>query len=571
MKLHIRVLSAILVASWCAPALAQTTQAPQPTTGEAVKITADDAVRMAIANNPDLVAAGYGPRIGAEGVSQARSAFLPTIQTGADRNVQNAPASSVFFGNQGIRTDLWQGNVGLQQQLPWGGGNYTFSWNAIRTNASSSLNNFNPSITSALEGTVSQPLLRNFKIDPLRANVTTARENEDIADINLRELSETTSENAERAYWNLVLANAAVDVQQRSLDLALELERNNQARVNVGQSPPLDLLSARAEVAQRRENLIFAQTQVRQAEDDLRILIVDPKRSDFWFLHLQPSDLVPPVGATPDVDAAVRAALQQRTDLLRVRKQIDIGNTAVLLAKNNVMPNLSVQANYLTNGLGGTDILRGAPTPENFLGPVTGQQIVALGDVLRQLFAANYPTWTVGFTLSYPLGRSNEQATLASTQLQHQQSLAQLRSDELKVVREVRQAALQLDQTRQEIETTRLARELEEQTLDAEQKRYDVGMSTNYNVIQDQRDVAVARNNELQAQLDYQLALIAFDAVQRIPNAVSSSATTPPTITIPGTSTTSTTTPASATTITAPAPTPVTGAPTTGSGGGGGH
>lgn len=549
--------------------MAQTAQPPQPTTGEVLKITAEDAVRMAVANNPDLVAAGYGPRIGAEGISQARSAFLPTIQTGADRNVQNAPPSSVFFGNQGIRTDVWQGNVGVQQQLPWGGGAYTFSWNALRTTASSTLNNFNPSITSAVQGSVSQPLLRNFKIDPLRANVTTARENEDISDINLRELSDTTTENAERAYWNLVLANAAVDVQQRSLDLALELERNNQARVNVGQSPPLDLLSARAEVAQRRENLIFAQTQVRQAEDDLRILIVDPQRSDFWFVHLQPSDLVPPVGTAPDVDAAVRTALQQRTDLLRTRKQIDIGNTALSLAKNNVLPNLSVQANYLTNGLGGTELLRGAPTPTNFLGPVTGQQLVALGDVLRQVFAANYPTWTVGFTLSYPLGRSNEEATLARTQLEHQQSLAQLRSAELKVVREVRQAAMQLDQTRQEIETTHLARELEEQTLDAEQKRFDVGMSTNYNVIQAQRDVAVARNNELQAQLDYQLALIAFDTVQHVPGAVSSAASAPPTITIPGTSTSSTTTPTSATTspIT---PTSATPATTTGSGGGGG-
>lgn len=550
MKSYLRFIQAILVVSLSAPAFAQSTQ----TTGEALKITADDAVRMAVANNPDLVAAGYGPRIGAEALSQARSVFLPTIQTGVQRNVQNAPPSSVFFGNQGIRTDFWSGNVGLQQQLPWGGGSYTLGWNSVRTNASSTLNNFNPSVTAALQGQLSQPLLRNFKIDPLRANISTARSNEDIADISLRETSETTSANAQRAYWNLVLARAAVDVQQRSLDLALELERNNQARVNVGQSPPLDLVAARAEVAQRRENLTFALSQVQQAEDALRILIVDPRRPDYWFVRLQPSDLVPPVAPSPDVDAAVRSALQQRTDLLRTRKQIDINDTALALAKNNVMPDLRVQATYLTNGLGGTELLR-----DSFLGPVTGQQLVAFGDVLRQLFVANYPTWTVGFTVNYPLGHSNEQATLARTELEHQQTLAQLRSAEFKVVREVRQAAMQLDEARQNIETTRLARELQEQRLDAEQKRYEVGMSTNFNVIQAQRDLVVARNDELQAQLNYQLALIAFDEVQRVPGSVSSSPAIPA-ITIPATSTTSTTTPTSATT----APTPV-------SGGGGGQ
>ena len=128
--------------------------------------------------------------------------------------------------------------------------------------------------------------------------------------------------------------------------------------------------------------------------------------------------------------------------------------------------------------------------------------------MLRQLFAANYPTWTVGFTLSYPLGRSADQAALARSRLERDQSVERLRSAELKVVRDVRQAAMQLDQNRQRIETTRLARELSEQRLDAEQKRFEVGMSTNFNVIQAQRDLAVARNNELQAQLDYQQARI---------------------------------------------------------------
>jgi outer membrane protein TolC len=136
--------------------------------------------------------------------------------------------------------------------------------------------------------------------------------------------------------------------------------------------------------------------------------------------------------------------------------------------------------------------------------------------VLRQLFVNDYPTWAVGFSLSYPLGRSNEEANHARASLEREQSVARLRSSELKVVREVRQAGMQLEQNRQRIETTRLARELSEQRLDAEQKRFEVGMSTNFNVIQAQRDLAVARNNELLAQLDYQIAMINFETVQRV-------------------------------------------------------
>ncbi len=512
----------------------------QTVQGDVLRITADEVTRMSMENNPDLVAGKFDPVISAERVRQAQAAFLPTLTSGVQRNVQQSPPSSVFLGSSGVRTDAWSGNVGLGQRVPWGGGSYTFGWSSLRSNASSSLNNFNPSVTASLQAVVSQPLLRDFKIDATRAQVTTAQRNQKIADIGLEELGTTLSANAQRAYWNLVLARAAVSVQQRSLDLSLELERNNRARVDVGQSPPLDLVSARAEVAQRRESLIVALTQVRQSEDQLRLLIVDPKRPDFWSVRLEPADLVPPIGPAPDVDAAVRNALRQRTDLQRSQQQIANNETALALAKNAVLPDVRLQATYLTNGLGGTELLRTGGFP----GTVVGQQFVAFGDVLRQLFAANYPTWTLGFTLSYPLGRSADQSTQARSVLERDQSVARLRSAELKVVREVRQAAMQLEQNRQRIETTRLGRELSEQRLDQEQKRYEVGMSTNFNVIQAQRDLAVARNNELQAQLDYQLALISYQTVQLVGGASTASSTTPA-VTIP-------TGAASGTTTTAP-------------------
>jgi outer membrane protein TolC len=337
-----------------------------------------------------------------------------------------------------------------------------------------------------------------------------SRRNRTIADLQLRERTAQVAADAEAAYWALVAAATSVDVQQRSLDLALELERTNRARVDVGQSPPLDLVSARAEVAQRREDLIVARTLVQQAEDVLRTLVLDPKNPDYWMVKLEPADRVPAVGAQPDVDVAVRRALAERADLLEARRQIENSETTVLLARNETLPDLRAQATYLTNGQGGTRLLR----TNGFPGTIIGIDRTSYGSVLEQVLTGDYPTWSVGFSLTYPLGRSVEEANLARARLERDQAAAQVRSLELSVVREVRSAALRLEQNRQRIETARLGRELAEQRLDAEQKRFEVGMSTSFLVIQAQRDLVVARDNELRSFLDYQLAVVAFERVQ---------------------------------------------------------
>ena len=163
--------------------------------------------------------------------------------------------------------------------MPWGGGNYLFGVDTSRTTTNSLISSLNPSLSARLQVAFSQPLLRDFKIDATRARGRhRAAEPVDRRHAALEERGEHTSSRRSRPYWSLVAAIALVDVQQRALDLALELERTNRARVDVGQSPPLDLVAARAEVAQRRENLIVARTLSRQAEDRLRTLIVDPKR-----------------------------------------------------------------------------------------------------------------------------------------------------------------------------------------------------------------------------------------------------------------------------------------------------
>ncbi|CAN5858057.1 efflux RND transporter permease subunit [soil metagenome] len=477
-----------------------------------LRLSRDEAVRLAVENNPDLAANRLDPAISQERLNAARAAYVPTLQTGMHRNSQLQPPTSLFFGSEGLETGVWSGTATLFQLMPWGGGNYQIGVDTSRTTTNNLISSLNPSLNARLQLGISQPLLRDFHIDAVRAQVDIARRNRSIADTRLEESVINTGAAAERAYWSLVAALAQTDVQQRALDLALELERTNRARVDVGQSPPLDLVAARAEVAQRRENLIVARTRARQAEDLLRTLIVDTNRQDFWSVRLEPADAVPPVGPARDVDAAVRRALSERTDLARARREIEISDTGILLARSETRPDLRLEANYLTDGAGGTRLLRTGGFP----GTVIGSEATRYSDVLGQVLKFDYPTWTVGMTFSYPLGKSAAEANLARARIEKDQSSARLRSLEFAAVREVREAAWQLEQNQQRIETARLSRELAEQRLDAEQKRFEVGMSTSFLVIQAQRDLAVARNNELQAYLDYQLASVAFETAQQV-------------------------------------------------------
>ena len=283
-------------------------------------LTRDEAIKMAISNNPDLAVARYDPAISDAGVAAARGAFMPTLAVRVPARQPAGAADEPVCQRTGDETDIWSSNVGVNQLLPWFGGSYTAGLDAARTGTDSLLTSLNPELAAGLTLTFSQPLLRDFKIDVPRAAARhqPAQSSNSPAAASVR-ASVNTSADAERAYWLYVSAIALVEVQQRSLDLALELERNNRARVDVGQSPPLDLVAARAEVAQRQENLIIARTAALQTEDQLRTLIIDPKRADYWMVRIEPADRVP-VGGLPSGRRRRRQAGARRTHRSRAAR-----------------------------------------------------------------------------------------------------------------------------------------------------------------------------------------------------------------------------------------------------------
>jgi outer membrane protein len=474
-------------------------------------LTVDDAVRMALDHNVDLAAERLDPQISDARVAAAYGVFRPTFNTGVQRNNQLQPPAS-FLIPTATRNDVTSSSVGLDQKLPWLGTSYGVSWTAAHTDSNSFLNSYNPILESGLLLKFSQPLFRDRAIDQARQQVATSRIDRDIADTRLRETLVHTTANVKRAYWNLVTAIANVDARQVALDLAQELVRVNKAKVDVGQSPPLDLVAAQAEVASDQEELIIAETRVKQGEDRLRTLIFDTSDRSVWNVKITPAD-PPLLGlASPDLEAAVTNALGQRTDLARARKDIENAGVNVRFTNNQRLPDVRLNASYLSNALGGRQVLRTGGFPGTIVGSGPSTDFAS---VLNQLFTGQYSTWAVGVNVSYPIGNATEEANHARAKLEHAQSQERLKSAESQAVQQVRDAWWKIDMNAKRIETARAARELAEQRLDSERKRLDVGISTSFLVIQAQRDLAQARTNELAATLAYNLALVDFEALQQ--------------------------------------------------------
>jgi len=505
----------LTVVSSAPPPAAAQTKAP-----ETVHLTLADAVQRAIEHNPDLAIVRLDTEASAASVGQSRGAFAPVFSTEAGHTRDVTPPTTALLGGSGVDVRDWFSSTGVTQRVPWGAGTWAVSWDTARTTTNNPFTSFDPNLESGIQLAYSQPLLRDRRIDQSRAQYIVAKRNHDSSELRFQESVVQTVAGVKQAYWTLEAAIANVDVQQRSLELAQELARQNRIRVDAGQIPPLDLVQSEAEIAQRRENLIQARTDAEDAEDALRRLIVDPSDVDFWHAHLDPTEPPPVVQSSLDVDAAVSRAISGRFDLARAQQDLDNAKTNVDLSRNQTLPDVRVEASYRGNGLAGRQLVRTGDFP----GSVTGTLDRGFGAALGQTFGTDYPAWSVGVTISYPLGRSYEEASLARAEVEHRQAAERIASLRLDTAQQVRRAARQVQSTAERVEAARAGASLAEQRYNDEQRRYEVGLSTTFLVTQAQRDLLQAQVNLLQTTLDHQSSLVSFEAIQQAPAATSGGA-----------------------------------------------
>jgi outer membrane protein TolC len=485
-------------------------QAPPATT---VSLTLDEAVQRALAHNPDLAIVRSETEVEAARVGESRGAYTPLFSTTGGRTRNVTPPANALLGDTGVEVNDWFSSTGVRQRVPWGGGAWSVSWETARTTTNSPISSFDPNLQSGIQAAFSQPLLKDRQIDSSRRQYTVAKRNQQSSELQFREAVVQTVAAVKQAYWTAKAATANVTVQQRSLELAEELARQNRIRVDAGQIPPLDLVQAEAEVAQRRENLIQARATAGDADDHLRRLIMDPADTAFWNASLDPVDSPPAPMAVADADAAVARAMGERLDLARAANDLENTKTEVAYLGNQRLPDVRLEALYRGSGLGGTQLVRDGGFP----GTVTDIRQRSFGAALGQAFTTDYPTWSLGVTVSYPLGRSSEEAGLARATIERDQAARRLASLRLDAAEAIRRAARQVSSSSERVEAARASATLAERRLADEQRRYEVGLSTTFLVTQAQRDLLQAQVSLLQTSLDYQSAAINFDALQQAP------------------------------------------------------
>lgn len=488
--------------------------AAEQSSGPEIQLTADEAVRMALENNLGIRSDRLAPRISNLNVAQARAAFAPSLTSSSSTRSSTSPPDFLASGGTSTITTSESifTSVGVTQNVPWGGGRYSFGLDASKRTVNFT-SSFNPQLNSNLNASFTQPLLRNFRIDGARQQLMVAQKNEEIADLQLRQQLTATERVVRNAYYDLIGAIGQLDVARQSLELSKTSLQQNERRVEVGAMAQIDILEAQAEVAQREEAVIINEAAIKSLEDNLRALIMNPQQPDFWTVQLVPTERPTLTAEAFDVESAVQNALASRTDLAQARKRFESSQISLDFARNQRLPDVNLIANYNTVGVAGTQFQFGSGFPPT----IESQSQRSFTDAIRDVFGNDFKTWSLQLQISYPIGTSQAEAQVAATRLEREQEQNTLRELEIGITAQVRNAGRQVSTSLQRVQSTQRARDFAERRLEAEQKRVLVGLSTTFQLLQAQRDLANVRQQEQRAIIDYNRALVDFQAVQQAP------------------------------------------------------
>jgi outer membrane protein len=485
-----------------------------------ISLTLDDAVKRALDQNLDIAVRRINQQTYDVTLASLRSVYSPTlnslVSTQTLKTASNTTISGAPQTGDTITSSTVQFNGSLQQQVPWHGGSFAAQLNNTRQTTTSLNALFNPSYTPNWSASYTQPLMRNFSIDSNREQILITKINQEISDLDLQQTVTNTLANVRNAYWDYVFAVQSVEVSRQSLALAEELLKNNQAKVDIGTMAPIDVVQAQSQVAAQRQALVTAEGTMRTAEITLKRLIVGGTSDPIWTSAVDPVDR-PDFRPEPiELTSATQRALATRTDVQQARKNLEANAITLKLLHDQTLPQADLITRYATTGQGGTRF----ETIGNGVNRVVTEVVPGgYADALTTLLKQQLPSWSFAVNFSYPLGKSAAEASVARARIQQNQIDAQLKQIELQVTSDVGIAAVQVQNASERVQAAQAARDLAQQQLDAENSKFAVGISTNFLVVQAQRDFATARNNELQAILAYRRALVEFERVQQTGNA----------------------------------------------------
>jgi outer membrane protein len=500
-------LFAVIAAPALASAQGATPDAPPPTRPR-LELSLDEAVKRALESNADITVEKLNPEAAGQSVREVQGAYDPFLSLTVSRGSTTTPATNVFSGGDKVdtRTTIYDLSA---SKLFATGATVRVDLSSRKAGTNNAFATFNPAYNAGFNANLTQPLLRNFRIDQTRQQLRVAKKNREISDVQFHQVVVNTAATVKQLYYDYLYTIDNLSAARKSLSLAKTFLNENQIKVRVGTLAPLDVVEAESEVASRDEQVILAEAAMADAEDALKRALFPANDPATWDTEIVPTDHPTAEPTSVDAVAAIGRALETRTDVVTARKQLENAQASLDYGRNQALPGVDLVANYGTSGVGGTRLIRS----DNF-GPVIETVPGGQSDAFSQVLGNDFPTWSVGVNVSYPIRNRSASAQAARLRVARDQSEASLRRLELQVASEVRSAARAVESNFKRVESTRAARVLQERRLDAETKRFGAGMSTNFLVTQAQRDLALAEVAELRAIADYRKSLVVFDKVQ---------------------------------------------------------
>jgi outer membrane protein TolC len=479
-----------------------------------VRLSLDDVIKMTLDRNLNIAVQRLNPQINDIAVASAYTVYHPTLTSLFQQGSNTAlptNQTSLAAGGAGPVTDTVNYNVGLTQLIRKTGGNVGFTLNGQRQTTTSASATCTPCYQPVWTANLTQPLLRNFAIDTNRQTLQISIINRDMSDVTLRASITNTVANAQRAYWEYVYASQNVEVAQSSLDIANRLVADNNTRVEVGTMAPLDVVTAQTQAATAQQTLVAARATQRTNEIALKQFVVTGTADPTWNAHIEAVDQ-PEFNPQPiDLETVLRRALSERTDLALAKMQVQENDITLKYLNNQTKPQADFQATYGLSGIGGDLITRSGGLNSS----ISSINSVGITNAYSTLLQNAYPRWTVGLNISYPLFMSAQQASVQRARVQLNQVDTQLKQAELQVATDIANAVTNVNSAVEAVRAAKQSVELSTKQLEAEQSKFDVGMSTNYNVVLAQQTLASSRQSELRAEANYREALVELDRLQQ--------------------------------------------------------
>ena len=457
---------------------------------------------LVMANNADINISKLNVEFSRDAITRAFSIFDPLGVARFSTARTKIPSTSLLTGATTLN-QLQQPLTVQYTQTLQSGTQYNIVFNGIKTSNNSAFSTYNPQLNSSLNFNMAQPLLRGRGMYLTRLPISIARSRLRAADYTFQDQLFQLIANAENAYWDVISARETLRVQEESLKLADAALKRAQKELELGATSPLEIYQPEANYANAQLGVVQARYRLAQSEDALRRQIgadLDPKYQNLPIVLTETVD--PPLGDTLRVDreTAVAEALRLRPDLKSVNQSIDVDDLSIKLANDNLRPNLSLTAQYGSSGLGGIFYPRTNLTDSALpVVPIVG----GIGDALGGVFGFSYPVYGFGLSLQFPIRDRRAAADLADAVVQKRLDALKRRTTEENIRLQVLNAINQLENSQESIKLAKVARDLAQKRVEADQKRYELGTTTLFFVLASQNDLTLAESNLVNQTINF--------------------------------------------------------------------